>query len=153
MILQILIHILQPILTIQTYKRHLPFIKKRKKKRKEIEKHFHIWPQPLYFSAGFLFCSDFTLKYTYIGWKAAGLQEKSCTPHCLTSKFLIFTCVADSFSDSPESKIQVTFCFNEMENISITKRLTKLQRNKANAFINVQFNYCVLERLLFVFFH
>lgn len=44
MILQILIHILQPILTIQTYKRHLPFIKKRKKKEKKLKSIFTFDP-------------------------------------------------------------------------------------------------------------
>lgn len=99
---------------------------KASKKKNEIEKYFHIWPQPPFH--WFSVLSEFAL-HTHtgrIGWKAAGLQEEACTPPCLTSKFLIFTCSADSFSDTPESKIQVTFSFNGIENIRITKQLTKL---------------------------
>lgn len=121
-----------------------------KKKKMKLKSIFTF--DPSHPSTGFLSCSEFAL-HTHtgrLGWKAAGLQEEACTPPCLTSNVLIFTCSADSFS---ESKIQVTFSFNGIENIRITKQLTKLQLNKVNVFIKVQFNYCILEWLLFIFFH
>lgn len=150
------------LLTTQSHYRLLPFKKKRKKEESfprletkqnsKTKKPFSVWPLPTRCSAGVLF--GFALKHTYIRWKAAGLQHNSRAPLRLTSEFLNFTRTLLIHSPILHNlKIQVTFCFNEIENISITKQLAKLWLNTANAFINVQFNYGTLERLVFIFFH